>query len=166
VIEPEPGMSASWAIPVHTIPFALWPITAHSYWLRLHGSMTSEEVGTALYRLVCWNKNSEDPELPHSAAAAVDVLVDQDVLYVPGGLLLHDPVSGVTAEPGCCSGIEDWRDWVAALSGHIVDLGHEPAPLLEHRAGVGSCRGHGPAWRSARGFRTRGAAGHAAQRTA
>jgi hypothetical protein len=123
--------------PEHVIPFALWPITAHSGWLPLHGSMTSEEVGTAMYRLVCWNSNSDDPELPHSIAAAVDELVDglvdQGRHYVPGGLLLHDPVSGVTAEPGCCCDLDEWRDWVAALSGHPVSLGHGLAPLLEHR---------------------------------
>ena len=39
---------------------------------------------------------------------------------------------GVTIEPGCCCGVEDWWDWRNAFDDPSqVSLGHDPGPVVE-----------------------------------
>lgn len=34
--------------------------------------------------------------------------------------------------PGCCNGLEEWRDWYEVLDGYgQVCFGHDPGPLAE-----------------------------------
>lgn len=111
-----------------------WPVTDQDKgWLRVHPAMTPDEVGMALYSLACHTHVGDDK--PTTVAAALDVLTSNEDLYAPGGLLLEAP--GVTVEPGCCCDLFEWRDWLHALDGLPVDLGHEPAaPLVEYAGDV------------------------------
>ncbi|MFB4308225.1 hypothetical protein [Actinomadura sp. GTD37] len=54
-------------------------------------------------------------------------------LFAPGGLRVIDTTTGTTLLPGCCSGIEDWREWWSLLDGHASSgfLGHDPDPCGE-----------------------------------
>ncbi|WP_318218799.1 hypothetical protein [Streptomyces sp. SCL15-6] len=53
-------------------------------------------------------------------------------VIAPGGLRIRDTASGVTVAPGCCSGLEDWRDWLGLVNGEEPWLGHDPTPHIEH----------------------------------
>ncbi len=45
---------------------------------------------------------------------------------------MTDSVTGVAFLPGCCNGLEDWREWHAVLEGNgQVGFGHNPDPRAE-----------------------------------
>ncbi|MEU8813396.1 hypothetical protein [Actinoplanes sp. NPDC048796] len=68
---------------------------------------------------------------PLGASFAPPWPVDVMILIINGGLRLHDSATGNVVVPGCCAGLEDWRDWADALSGSPVWLGHDPEPQIE-----------------------------------
>lgn len=43
-----------------------------------------------------------------------------------------DTRTNVTVQPGCCCGLEDWREWLDVADGETLWLGHDPSPRLEH----------------------------------
>ncbi|MFD5514302.1 hypothetical protein ACFWIB_42615 [Streptomyces sp. NPDC127051] len=53
-------------------------------------------------------------------------------VVAPGGLRIRDTTTGVTALPGCCFGLENWRDWGVLAGGEWPWLGHDPTPRVEH----------------------------------
>jgi hypothetical protein len=57
---------------------------------------------------------------------------DED--FAPGGLRVGD--DDVVIDPGCCVGLDEWRDWLRVLDGEVIDLGHDPDALVEHRGPV------------------------------
>ncbi|WP_371494756.1 hypothetical protein OG871_06085 [Kitasatospora sp. NBC_00374] len=117
---------------------AAWPTAAQGDpWLPLHGSMTPEEVGAAVYSVVFHGVSGamDQADLPRTPAAALELLDGFEEFYAPGGLLVHDPGRGVLVEPGCCCDLFEWRDWLAALDGGPVDLGHDPGPWIEYPGG-------------------------------
>ncbi|MGW6706340.1 hypothetical protein ACWGDE_15800 [Streptomyces sp. NPDC054956] len=62
-----------------------------------------------------------------SISRASGGLADAECLIAPGGLLLSDPATGVVVPPGCCFGLESWRDWESLARGQSPDwLGHDP----------------------------------------
>ena len=52
-------------------------------------------------------------------------------MIAPGGLRVRD-TAGLTVTPGCCCGLEDWREWNQLVPGQPLWLGHSPAPWAEH----------------------------------
>ncbi|MEV6757647.1 hypothetical protein [Streptomyces sp. NPDC051214] len=38
-------------------------------------------------------------------------LLTAECVVAPGGLRVRDTDSGVTVQPGCSCGLENWRDW-------------------------------------------------------
>ncbi|MFI0217065.1 hypothetical protein [Streptomyces lydicus] len=58
-------------------------------------------------------------------------LLQQEKLIAPGGLRLREIDIDVTVRPGCCCGLEDWRDWLGLLEGDVPWLGHDPSPAIE-----------------------------------
>ncbi|WP_432050649.1 hypothetical protein [Verrucosispora sp. NA02020] len=115
-------------------PFDLWPITTpDTGWLTLNGRMTSAEVGMVVWSLLFHSTpTGEDLAVPETPEAAFQLLASFDTLYAPGGLLLSDSTTGVVVEPGCCCDLFEWRDWLGALHGDPIDLGHSPAPEVEY----------------------------------
>lgn len=112
----------------------LWPVAkpADGRLLALSGLMTQAEVGTALAVLVSYHPLAGEDVLKESGAA-LRQLLEADAVLAPGGLRLRHPASGSTLEPGCCCGLEDWRDWLDLTHGDTPWLGHDPAPYVEHR---------------------------------
>ncbi|MDP9794469.1 hypothetical protein J2S43_002981 [Catenuloplanes nepalensis] len=58
------------------------------------------------------------------ADVPADLLAEQEALTVSGGLRLTG--GGTTIVPGCCAGLESWRDWALVLRGETPWLGHDP----------------------------------------
>ncbi|WP_238009729.1 hypothetical protein KZZ52_08635 [Dactylosporangium sp. AC04546] len=86
-------------------------------WLALSGECTGEQVERFLSTLTDYLQ--------------VETLAEADMLIVHGGLRLADRRTGAVVVPGCCGGLEDWRDWLEILDGGSPWLGHDPWPKVE-----------------------------------
>ncbi|MFC6566833.1 hypothetical protein [Actinoplanes utahensis] len=101
---------------------------------------TAEQVGTAIWALIGRSVTSIDLHVTAgSPADAIEAYLilhrdGDDDDHAPGGLRLTR--GGVVIEPGCCAGLDEWRDWLRVPGGAIIDLGHDPDVLIEHRGPV------------------------------
>ncbi len=122
--------------------FSLWPVAEgeSSGFMALSGRLTSAEVGTVLMLIARCNDIDPDPgagddRLPRPAdplASFLHGLLTFDDLFAAGGLRVVDGSTGVTLLPGCCSGLEDWRDGYSVIDGTgCAFLGHDPDPVVE-----------------------------------
>ncbi|OSC70594.1 hypothetical protein B5180_24400 [Streptomyces sp. BF-3] len=129
--------------PVLEIPvparFTLWPVAEGLPFthLALDGRLTSAEVGTALMLIADYNDRDPDPAVGDDrpsdpVASFLHGLLTSDAPIVAGGLRAMDTSTGVTLLPGCCSGLENWRDVYDVLDGTgQVFLGHDPDPVVQ-----------------------------------
>ncbi|MFE7790541.1 hypothetical protein [Streptomyces sp. NPDC057460] len=118
-----------------TVDFSLWPVAdlPPYQFMALSGSMSPLEVGSALAMLANYNSLTGDDDHPLAdAGEAIRRLLETDKVIAPGGLRVHDTRTNVTVRPGCCCGLEDWREWLDAADGETLWLGHDPSPRLEH----------------------------------
>ncbi|MEU3355167.1 hypothetical protein [Streptomyces sp. NPDC037389] len=119
--------------------FALWPVAEFEPYgfLPLSGALHSAEVGTAVMRIAdCNNTDAEDDDRPPRPAdplgSFLHGLLTMDDLFAAGGLRVTDTATGTTLLPGCCNGLEEWRDWLEVLDGDgWASFGHDPSPLAE-----------------------------------
>lgn len=107
-------------------PWPVEPMAAGS-WLVLDASCSDEQVGLFVAILA----DRIDVPVPGGRDEVVDALLAEELLIVVGGLQVRDTETGVGVVPGCCSGLEDWRDWTQALAGDSPWLGHDPGPQVE-----------------------------------
>ncbi|MFF3762700.1 hypothetical protein ACFYYR_01175 [Streptomyces sp. NPDC001922] len=115
--------------------FALWPVAEPhpAPWLPLSGAMSPAEVGTALAVLTTYNRGERRSDgAPRNAVEQVRRLTDAECVIAPGGIRVRDTGTGITARPGCCFGLENWRDWLDLADGGEPWLGHDPTPVVEH----------------------------------
>ncbi|MEV4173001.1 hypothetical protein [Nonomuraea sp. NPDC049709] len=130
VIDPVLELSA-------TADFTSWPVTEPpgDAFLTLSGRMTPAEVGAAMAVIFRYH------DIPTEPVADLHHLLDRhlteaEALTVPGGLRVRDTTTGAEIQPGCCCGLEDWREWRNVLREEDVWLGHSPGTDLEHVAGA------------------------------
>ncbi|WP_329393718.1 hypothetical protein OHA45_07110 [Streptomyces lydicus] len=119
---------------VATADFSLWPVAPPppDRLLALSHRMSPAEVGTALATLVDYNSRPSTDERPVAdAGEQLRRLLQQEKLIAPGGLRLRETDIDVTVRPGCCCGLEDWRDWLGLLEEDVPWLGHDPSPAIE-----------------------------------
>ncbi|MEV6110691.1 hypothetical protein AB0M28_39230 [Streptomyces sp. NPDC051940] len=108
-----------------------WDVSDTGAWelLPLGGAMSDAEVGTAVLTFVSYCAGDPAGRSFEDVLAAV---VSRDGWVVPGGLQAADTARGVALTPGCCCGLEDWRDWFGAVDGvGEVWLGHDPSPAVQ-----------------------------------
>ncbi|TXS74329.1 hypothetical protein EAO69_14365 [Streptomyces sp. me109] len=118
-----------------TVGFSLWPVAdlPPYQFMTLSGSMSPLEVGSAMAMLAGYNSWTSDDDRPvRDAGEAIRRMLSTDKVVAPGGLRLHDTRTNVTVPPGCCCGLEDWREWLDVANGGTPWLGHGPSPRLEH----------------------------------
>lgn len=118
--------------------FTAWPVSlpAGSWHLVLCGELAPDDVGTAMAVIASYNHGSvtpsaEEDEQP-GPARLIRGILQAECLLVPGGFRVRDTTAGLTVSPGCCCGLEDWREWNQIAEGRSPDLGHDPAPWVEH----------------------------------
>ncbi|MFB7126413.1 hypothetical protein [Kitasatospora sp. NPDC056273] len=123
--------------------FDLWPVseTEAASFLPLSGGLSPAEVGTAVMRIVSCNDidpdddpaNSRPPRPADPLGSLLHGLLTFDNLFAAGGLRITDTTTGTVFLPGCCDGLEDWRDWHRFVeSGGLLGFGHEPvSPVAE-----------------------------------
>lgn len=117
--------------------FTIWPVAGHpeGRFLSLSADLSPRQVGTAMAVLTTYNKGlprKRGERLAVDGMHQVRRLLTAECVVAPGGLRVRDTVTGVTASPGCCFGLESWRDWLDLLKGEEPWLGHDPAPQAEH----------------------------------
>ncbi|MGW7069236.1 hypothetical protein ACWGII_10325 [Streptomyces sp. NPDC054855] len=116
--------------------FTLWPVSdpAEERLLRLSGELSSRQVGTAMAVLSSYNnrpRTRAERRRPEDGVGKLKRLLAAECVVAPGGLRVRDTDSGVTVKPGCCFGLENWRDWQGLLVGDEPWLGHDPGPRAE-----------------------------------
>ncbi|MEV7003819.1 hypothetical protein AB0N62_40085 [Streptomyces sp. NPDC093982] len=118
--------------------FDLWPVTEVEpfSFLPLSGNLKPAEVGTALMRIVGCNDIDPEDDRPPRPAEPLDAflhgLLTFDILYAAGGLRVTQTSTCTEFLPGCCNGLEEWRDWYEVVDGSgYASLGHNPAPSAE-----------------------------------
>ncbi|MFJ9469046.1 hypothetical protein [Streptomyces caniferus] len=119
--------------------FALWPVgEQESYgYLVLDGELTPAEVGTAVMRIAdCNNFEPEEEQGPRPTdplGAFLHGLLTMPNLFAAGGFRVTDTATDtVFVEPGCCNGLEAWRDWREVLDGTgCSSFGHDPSSAAE-----------------------------------
>lgn len=106
-----------------------WPVAsvAPASWLVLDANCTDEQVGLFVATLAA----RVEVRPPAGRDEVVAALLAEELLIVAGGLQLIDTVTGTAVVPGCCAGLEDWRDWAQVLAGGSPWLGHDPGPEVE-----------------------------------
>lgn len=121
--------------------FVLWAVSdSETYgFMPLTGALRPAEIGTAVMHIALYN--DIDPELedrpPRPAdplAGFLHGLLTMDDVCAPGGLRFTDTASGTVLLPGCCAGLEEWRDWLSLVDGEgdgSAGFGHDPSPLGE-----------------------------------
>ncbi|MER5971356.1 hypothetical protein ABT112_16730 [Streptomyces sp. NPDC002055] len=115
--------------------FALWPVAEPrpAPWLPLSGALSPSEVGTALAVLTTYNRGGRRSDgTPRNVLEQVRRLTDAECVIAPGGLRVRHTGTGITAQPGCCFGLENWRDWLELVDRGEPWLGHDPTPVVEH----------------------------------
>ncbi|MGW3352627.1 hypothetical protein ACWDA3_55850 [Nonomuraea rubra] len=120
-----------------TADFTAWPVAGppEGGVVVLSGQMSPAEVGTAMAVIFRYG------DLP--AAPVNDLhrlldrhLADAEALIAPGGLRVRDTATQAEILPGCCCGLENWREWRSLLRGEPIWLGHSPGTELEFVGGV------------------------------
>jgi hypothetical protein len=122
--------------------FDLWPVAevpSHVF-LPLGGELSPTEVGTAVMRIASCNDIDPNGDRPPRPAGALDSflhgLLTFDNLFAAGGLRVTDHSTGVTFLPGCCDGLEDWRNWHQLVDdGRPLGFGHDPVSPVAERFG-------------------------------
>ncbi|WP_030655257.1 MULTISPECIES: hypothetical protein [Streptomyces] len=119
--------------------FALWPVGEHeSYgYLVLNGGLTPTEVGTAVMQIA--DCNDSEPQEEHDSSPTDPLgtflhgLLTMPDLLAVGGFRVTDNATGTAfIEPGCCNGLESWRDWLDVLDGTgCAYFGHDPFSVAE-----------------------------------
>ncbi|MFD5521456.1 hypothetical protein [Streptomyces sp. NPDC127066] len=119
--------------------FALWPVGEHESfgYLVLNGELTPAEVGTAVMRIA--DCNDFEPEEVHGSyptdplGTFLHGLLTMPDLFAAGGFRVTDNATdAVFVEPGCCNGLETWRDWLEVLDGSGCScFGHDPFSVAE-----------------------------------
>jgi hypothetical protein len=116
--------------------FELWPVAdLPAYRLTpISGDLSPAEVGTAVATIADYNDTEYMPNA--DARELLQRTIDAECMLAQGGLRLHGPATGVTVDPGCCCGLESWRDWLDLVDGTVPWLGHDPSPRVELRDGI------------------------------
>ncbi|WP_344440945.1 hypothetical protein [Kitasatospora nipponensis] len=122
--------------------FDLWPVAeAEPFgFLPLSGELSPAEVGTAVMRIAGCNDIDPDGDRPPRPSDPLDSflhgLLTFDNLFAAGGLRVTDNSTGITFLPGCCDGLEDWRDWYRLVDGGgLLGFGHDPVSPVAERFG-------------------------------
>lgn len=119
--------------------FALWPVAESMPYgfLPLSGALDPVEVGTAVMRIADCNdidpeQDGRPPRPADPMGSLLHRLVTMDDLFAPGGLRITDTATGTVFLPGCCSGLDERRDWLEVVDGSgRAFFGHDPSPLAE-----------------------------------
>jgi hypothetical protein len=119
--------------------FTAWPVSARTGpgYLALSGELAPADVGTVIAVIAVYNRGritppgEEDDDHP-APARLIQRIAQAESLITSGGLRVRDTDTGLTVDPGCCHGLEDWQEWNQVAARQSPWLGDSPAPWTEH----------------------------------
>jgi hypothetical protein len=113
-----------------------WATEPTDFYFAVPRTPTSQQVGAVVWTLVARSVTAEDLSITATdAAEAIEKYLTWDGEdFAAGGLRVDG--DGVVLNPGCCVGLDEWRDWLLVAGGEVIDLGHSPDALVEHRGPV------------------------------
>lgn len=106
--------------------------TDQARWIRLHGATSDEDIGSLMVTTCEYNDiaSATTPE-----AIFGNILANEDIVLPGGFRFSQNEVPKIV--PGCCSGLEGWREWLGVLNNDCsVWAGHDPSPWVERREDV------------------------------
>lgn len=114
-----------------------WPVDQGDFYLPVSGSLLPEQMGGLVWALVGQHVTANDSVI--SATNPIEAIqtylaVPADKHDAPGGLRVTD--GHVVIDPGCCVGLDEWREWLQAVHGEPIYLGHSPDVTLEPQGPV------------------------------
>ncbi|MFI7633902.1 hypothetical protein [Nonomuraea sp. NPDC049400] len=126
------------------VDFTAWPIAEPSSdrLLALSGRMSPADVGTAMAVIFSYNGIPVTHAADLTEAHLEQHLAEAEGLIAPGGLRFRDTTTNVNVSPGCCFGLENWRDWWNVARGQGAWLGHDPTPHITHVGHIIQLRQH------------------------
>ncbi len=101
--------------------------------MPLYREMIYPKVGSVIAQLAKCNgiELNGDKQTVFSQILALE----NENLVLPGGIQVIDGQN--TISPGCCCGLETWREWLDFLkTGKSPWLGHDPSPFVENLGNV------------------------------
>ncbi|WP_187280923.1 hypothetical protein [Nonomuraea sp. C10] len=98
------------------VDFTAWPIAEplSDCLLALSERMSLADVGTAMAVIFSYNNIPVTHAGDLTEMHLQGHLAEAEGLSAPGGLRFRDTTTNVTVSPGCCFGLENWRDWWAS----------------------------------------------------
>lgn len=110
----------------HSFPFEWAPSKSSSAFIELNDRSPDVDVALVVALLASYN----DLLSAGSIEKVTSAVMKADTLILPGGLMVK--TEDVEIPPGCCSGLEDWREWFCVEpEGSTPWLGHDPSPWVE-----------------------------------
>jgi hypothetical protein len=103
-----------------------WVVSDRSPFSFVHlgAGISAEDIGLVFAQLVDYNHiEGQDTEALQTG------IIEAEGLLLPGGL--QTSYGNQEINPGCCCGLETWREWEQVLKGGSPWLGHDPAPWVE-----------------------------------
>lgn len=111
--------------PSETIP--PWETVSTNEFFRvvLSSATNDEEIGSVMLVACEYNR----VKIENSAEKTLENFLSKNFV-LPGGLQFSE--NGVVKIfPGCCCGLENWREWLGVPNGDGVWAGHDPSPFAE-----------------------------------
>ncbi|GAA2393922.1 hypothetical protein [Dactylosporangium salmoneum] len=113
-----------------------WPVDRTDLFFAIPRLPAPRRVGTVVWTLIGRSVTADDLSITatDTQEAIEEYLTYEEGDFAPGGLRVS--TGDVVIDPGCCVGLDEWRDWLHVLGGEVIDLGHDPDVLVEHRGPV------------------------------
>lgn len=114
--------------------FTSWPVAEPppDNLLSLSGRLSYAEVGTVMAVIANYSVPASDEDaVEPDGSEFIRRMTDAECLIAPGGLRIRDTTNGIAVNPGCCFGLESWREWLDVPHGLTPWLGHAPSPWIQ-----------------------------------
>lgn len=98
----------------------------------LNGDMTLDEVGLFVVALAQYGNGSGNGLSGMDKDVLISIITRRDSSVIAGGIavIAENPEDSIF--PGCCCGLEDWREWLSFQEGGCSPwMGHDPSPVFE-----------------------------------
>jgi hypothetical protein len=113
---------------------APWPTTSEyaGAYLPIFPGLSSEEIGSLVITACLYNQAEIHPDGAETLRAFMATAKARDGFVLPGGLRFKEG-GQVKIIPGCCCGLENWREWLDVPHGKkYLWAGHNPSPWCEY----------------------------------
>jgi len=118
-----------------------WPHQVGPAVVQIWGDVSALDVGTILATIASYNSLEEGGDAREVLARLVAQGRDDAHFAERGSQLVSGGIELIAAgstlvSPGCCCGVEYWRDWLdPGVEGFHPWCGHDPDGFFEHRPG-------------------------------